>query len=351
MAVILAVQQGTATLSTTTLRADVPLLTVDTSKTFCTAAWVGGDNAEGSQSYPLIQLYDANSLAIIRKDSGNALIVGWYVIEFSAGAVVYHNTAFHSAGTSTFLLPTVVDTTNAFLATSYYQTEADYNLRSLVHFSFLGPSSVQTVSVGVATTSNLLGFQTVELTGVRIQSGKLRLATGTTENVVALTEVDTSATSILSTQVGDDNDASELGLRLLLINGTTLHISRFDVGPAVETSWFVIEHTDGTVVQSGTARILSTAGSDQTIVEVDTTRSVSWYSGHNQGGGQYQVSNISDEFRQMMGYSRLTSPTNLFCDTAVGTSNFAWFVTQYNTAGQAVVVTAGDDASFVFASW
>lgn len=348
MAVILNVQQGTALFATGILRVDVPITSVDTSKTFMLTSFVGGGNGEGSRTYTRSDLYATDSFALIRQETGDALTVQWYVAQFSDGAVVRHGTAPLATSTGTTLLPATVDTANAFLLMSYETGVSDYAASSLIRGEFVSPDSARFVA-NAGAASIVIGYQTVELTGARTQAGTTSLSAATTTTNVAITAVDLTKAAILSNQRGDDNDGSELGLRLFFTNETTLTIDRFDVGPAVQTSWFIVEMTDGTVVQSGTSPVPTTAGTDVTISSVDTSRSVGWLSGHLCGGGQYQVGNVGDDFRQFHGLARLTSPTNLFLDCVSGDYNGGWFVLQFNTAGQAApVVAAADAGSYIF---
>jgi hypothetical protein len=190
---------------------------------------------------------------------------------------------------------------------------------------------------GDAGNAATVEWQVVTYTGANVQSGDVTIAAGSTSNTATVSSVDLTKSWLIYTYNLGDGNTADIGQHLvrgLITNATTLTFDRAHEGStttAVQITYYLLQFTDGTTVQSGN-KSFGTGDTTlaQGIMSVDTTRSIDAGGYFCRGGSSSYSTN--DNLGVGWFTLDLTSGTNLQITrglTGTSTANVGWFVVQF----------------------
>ena len=352
MAVISTLQTGTASFTvgggTGTL---VTLTSVNTQNAFPIIGVMSNSDASTStvahNALYAVQFLDSTSLYIFKRSDNLAGTVSWAVPEFSSGVTMQQGTAFMSATTINVPINSVTTGQTFCLSNAVFVgavTSQSFQASSWAHMKLLNATSVQFVIASVGSCT--VYWRVVDYTGVNVQRGVAFLGSLTLQNVISITAVDTTATTVTCSWRSGANFAGG-ALEGFVLNGTTLVINRLAgaaTNNATEASWETVEFTDGTLVMTGSSvlgasQLTTSAG----FTSVNTGNSVIWMNG---GYGHIARSRLNNRnVADPLFINRFTSSTSALFQrfTAVDSASIAWSIIQFNTASGVVTDTGSSN--------
>ncbi len=153
----------------------------------------------------------------------------------------------------------------------------------------------------------------------------------------SLTSVDTTKTWLVYTYTSEDGTGADIGQKLvrgLVTSSTQVTFDRDNTGQQIFLTWYAIEFTDGTAVQSGTQAFTSAdTVQNATISAVTTTRAIGVGGSHMRGG----ISPYNGDDNPGVAWFTvdLTTATNLQmtrATTASAAADLGWFVVDFAPA-------------------
>lgn len=344
MAVLKTVQSGTAVIASGTLSEAVTIAAIDTTKSFLVfSARADGSIPERSASSGKVT--DSTTITFTRASTGGTVVIeiSWYVVEFSSGVTVQRGSELIDAATKNVTI-TAVDLAKSFPLISFSIVGAKYNLDDNVKAKLTSTTNLELNgdnTFGVGTVE----WQVIEFDGSSVQTGDVSFSTTDISKTATITGVNLTKSLLIFSQknpsVANLNVASHV-LRGRITSTTQLTFDRDEAGSlSIELTWFVVEFTDGTVIQSGSENF----GTGDTlknvaITAIDAAKAVAMAGGM---WGRYGKSaeNTSGNYGSVQNTLTLTTPTNLQIERAItdsAASDVSWFVAEF-AARRIFVVT------------
>ena len=271
-------QSGTITnvINTSTATLSRP---VDLTKSFVyCGARIGGSAAANMIS---CQLTSPTTVSVTSGQSAaSGTTANWFVVEYAFGVTVQRGSTNLTSGApgigNTFQNLTInsVNLARSFALIYSKTTDTSTNLdeeRTVLGF-FSNATSLRIERQVSSTLSVTIEWQVIEFNGANVQSSGSSLLTiaGTTSSVnhTLASSVDLTKSFLLFSANGSSGIAGreeQLYTRGQITNANTLTFNRRGVAnESVNISWFVIEMTDGTSVQSGNTTIAGGGGTSIT---------------------------------------------------------------------------------------
>ena len=351
MAVFDVLQVGTALLASETSFVNVTITSVDTTKTLFSWGARVETNEPGRGGISGV-LLSPTVLQFLRQSATSTpqATISWYVATFSTNVVTQHFTSTPLSAQTTSVLIASVNTSQSAIFHSWWVSGGNTNDDDFYSARFQSATTAQFITVAVPNTLSGINFQIFENSDCTIQQGRMKFGGATTTSSDTVTSVNTSKSIVISTYHSAAGTVTNLGQKMVIgqfSSPTVVRFMRQDSGQAVTLEWKVVEFTDGTVVQAGTAVFATvTTLVNVTITSVATNRSISLISGMAGRGGM-GLGSGDDNTGPYNFTHRLTSPTNLelYRQTTGNTSaTVSWEVVQFDTAAVAAAVEIFDES-------
>lgn len=254
------VQRGSVTLNATTT--DVPITPVASLSrafvTFSTTPWATDNNTD--QNDQLVGELTSTSNLQIRADAvPGTHILWWEVVEFTSAPDINVQRGTTSM-TGTTLTRTVtipaVDLAETFLIVSFRTTGAGADMGArMLRATFTNATTIAFDRSASGTPDDIteIAWQTIELTGARVERGTQNFASGTAQRTVGLSpSVDTSRTiafasvnSATGLAMGSSpyvaDDIPGVSSFTAALSATQLTLDRTNTAAAADVGWFVVQ--------------------------------------------------------------------------------------------------------------
>ena len=339
------VQSGTTTI--TGGSKTVTITSVDTSKAFL--VFSTRQNEEEPDEVQISgQITNATTLTFDRAADEKTINVTWYVAEFTSGVSVQRGRDTVSSSTVNVSL-TSVDTSKSFALISLESAVNDnsYSADNFVRAKITSSTNLQLQAV-TPNASLAVEWQVVEFTDSSVQTGDVEFQTGDSSKTYTLTGVDTTKSWLIYTYKSQDGTSTDIGQKMVrgqITNATTLTFDRDNTGQTIDLSWFLVEFTDGTIVQHNSEPFsTSETQNDVTITAIDTSRAIA-VGGNFLKGGKTPNTTLGDPSPAWFTLD-LTSTTNLRMTrgaTQTSTADVGWFVIDFlgDVPGSTVTESGG----------
>jgi CSLREA domain-containing protein len=344
------IQKGVRTLPTGSTTVTVEIEPVDPDKAFLQFSVRGSGDAPSNMSLTG-QLTDADTVTFARAGTAGDVVIDWAVVEFVSGVRVQRGGGSAEALNNDFPI-TSVDTSRSFPIISHRENGSVYDHDDFVRGHLTSSTNLRVIGPG-GGVGNHVEWQVVEYNDASVHTGTVSMASGATSATATLPTFDTSQAWLLYTYSTESGTATNIGQKLvrgLVTNSTTLTFDRANTGTAIEVRYHLVEFTDATSVQHGSANLATAAATaNVTIATVDPARSISG------GGYMYTAGSSSYATDDVPGVawatSRISTATNLRLtrsSTAAG-ADIGWFVVNWGGAGpDTVTVNSTDDDADLF---
>jgi hypothetical protein len=354
-------QSGTATVAGgATLTVTLPTA-VDTTKAFLVfgTAESTGDPLDGHVSG---QLTGAGTTITFQQAGGAASVdIKYYVVEFSSGVSVQRGSIDIATGDVFDVALAAVDTTKSFPLISFRSAGANFNCNDFVRAKLTSGTNLQ-LSSNVATcgtvATSVVEWQVVEYQDASVQTGDVTFAaTDLSAGATLAPAVNTAKSWLIYSYEATADVTPDIGqylVRGLLSGPTTLAFDRNNAGgTGLSLTWYLVEFTDASTVQSGSQPFLAADTAENVTLATAAPRGTSIAL----GGGDYQRGGRSPySANDVAGVSwfnfDLTTSTNLRITRGAGglaAADVGWFVVTFATAPTAVKLesftAAAGDAS------
>ena len=349
------VQNGSATLGAAATSFDVAILAVVTAQSFLTFS-ASFDDANPGASQVSGRIVDATTLRFERTVTGPAIALKWYVAEFASGVTVQRGTANMTAALLDIPI-TAVNLARSFPIVSYRIAGAAYGDNDYLRAKLTSPTNLQaTVAAGVGGS---IEWQVIDYTGASVQSGDLSFLAGDSSLSATVAAVNPSKSWLLFSYTSASGTATNIAQKMVwgtVTDATTLTFDRASTGQAVDLTWYLVEFTDATTVESGSTQ-LTTAQTqlDVGVVCVDTATTLASAGGTSYRGGSTPYV-VDDNPGVSTVTLDLTSATNLRITrglTGAVTATIGWFVVRFQgylgcrIAGVYPAAIASEDGTFL----
>jgi hypothetical protein len=329
-------QTGTVTLPAGASAVTATILSVDTTKSFLTfsASFTGNEpghlNVTG-------QLASSTQVVFTRRvnPAAPAVTLKWYVAEFSSGVLVQRGGQDMTAAMSvTVTLPTPVTLSRSFPLISYRSEGVVYDCNDFVRARLISTTQL-VLSYNCTNPEGWVEWQVVDYTGATVTTGDIAFNNGDATQSVGVPAFPTNTTWMTFTYESDsgtDTNISQKMVRGRLTGGNTLTFDRDSTGQDIDLTWFLVQFTDGTLVQHGTTAF---ANGDLTRTAalapvVDPARTLATAGGIRYGGGKSPYA-ADDNPGYGMGTLDITATNTLTLTRAISgsTADMGWFTVQF----------------------
>lgn len=246
------VQRGNTAFTTTDLIMDIPIATIDPTKTFVLAYSRTTDASSSQDEMRLVKasLTSGSNLRLERQLAVTSVTVEWQIVEFSSANVQSGLTTINAASTNATAAISAVNLAKTFLFFSYNGgvgisgAETDLYTRG----TFSNSTTVSFNRIGTSSTVDISWFA-VEMPDVNVQKGTTTMVGGSGTSVTAALgpAVNTGKTMIVwsnDTQTGNSaiSTADSGTYSSQFLNTTTIQFDRFnDEANSANLDWFTIE--------------------------------------------------------------------------------------------------------------
>jgi hypothetical protein len=336
------VQTGTTTIPVASQSATVNITAVDRTKAFLVFG-VSENSDVPTDAQISGQITANNQLTFSRFNAtpATAVTIKWYVAEFTSGVTVQRGSANLADQTQISATIESVDTTKSFPLISYRIDGSILAGDDFVKAKILDATTLELrVQEAAATAGAIAEWQVVEFTGSSVLSGDTTIAAGNTSEVYTRPSGswDLSRSWLIYTYSVGSGDLADIGQKLVRGRFTANNQLTFDRDhdngtntEAVNITWYVVEFTDGTNVQSGN-KSFGTGDTSlaQAINNVDTARAIA-SGGFFGRGGQSSYASADNPGVGWFALD-LTSSTNLQITRGLmgsSTADVGWFVLEF----------------------
>ena len=255
-------QNGTTTLADGSATTTATLATAVTTNRAFLVFGLGANTVNPADGQVTGQLTGPTTLTFSRIGTAGTLTLSWYVVEFVANVTVQRGIAIVT-GTSPVDVPlAAVNTAKAFPILTYRAAGTNFNQNDFVRAEITTGTNLQlTHNLANATTPEIVEWQVVEYLDANVQTGSLTFADTDTSLPATLAPAVNPAKSWLilsyacALDCPDDTNMGAKMVRGTITNGTTLTFDRSVTGVAESLllTWHLVEFTDATTVQRGSA--------------------------------------------------------------------------------------------------
>jgi len=349
------VQNGSATLGAAATSVDVTLAAIVTAQSFLTFSTSFNDaNAAGGQVSG--RILDSTTLRFERAATGSVITLKWYVAEFDSGVAVQRGTAA-MAGALLDIPIAAVNLARSFPIVSYRIAGGTYGDNDFLRAKLTTSTNLQITVFG--GTGGSCEWQVIEYTGALLQSGDLSFAAGDASLSAAVAAVNVSKAWLLFSYTSASGTGANIAQKMLwgtVTDATTVTFDRSSTGQAIDLTWYLVEFTDVTTVESGSAQLTSAQTQlDIPIVCVDTATTLATAGGMSYRGGSTPYTTDDNPGVASVTLD-LTSATDLRITrglTGAVTATTGWFVVRFagylgcRIAGLFPTDIASEDGTFL----
>lgn len=249
------IQKGSVVLANGSSSTTVTIDAVDMAKSFLTFS-LRADRAVPDDVHVTGVLTNATTVTFARADVDSDVTIEWSVVEFASGVTVQRGTV--AATSTTVDVPiAAVDLTTSFPLVGVRAANVGQATFGADDFTRAAITSSTNLRLSLATTPGLVAaWQVITYNDSVVQTGTVTFAAGdasTTASVTAFDPTKSWLTYSLSTDAGTTTNIGQKLVRGLITNSTTLTFDRSNTGQAMTLRWYLIEFTDATEVQHGSA--------------------------------------------------------------------------------------------------
>ena len=333
-----ATQSGTATIANGSASTTATISSVEMTRTFLVfSTTLDDDNPANTQVRG--ELTNSTTLKFTRSGTTGAVTIKWSVVEYATGVTVQRGTTSAVTGTTNNITIASVNTSKSFPIISSSQSGATFGGSHFLKAKLTSSTNLE-VAVAAAGTP-VVSWQVVEFTNASVQSGDEHFDTTDNSMTDPITSVNTAKSWLVYTHTSASGSSSNIGQKLVrgrITNSTTLTFDRSDTGQSMDLTWYLIEFTDNTSVQAGTAHFDDTETQQNVnLTSVNTAKSFAVGGASMQEGRSGYNNNDNPGVGWMT--HELTSASNLRITrarTGSATADMGWFVV---TIPKAVLVT------------
>src|SRR6267143_417594 len=349
------VQNGSTAIGAAATFVDVTISAVVMAQSFLTSSASFDDvNPAGSQVSG--RILDPTTLRFERSATGPIITVKWYVAEFASGVSVQRGTANMTAALLDIPI-TAVNLARSFPIVSYRIAGATYGDNDYLRAKLTSTTNLQvTVSAG---TGGSCEWQVIEYTGASVQSGDLSFLTTDASLSATVAAVNVPKAWLLFSYASASGTGTNIAQKMVwgsVTDATTLTFDRASTGQVIDLTWYLVEFTDATTVESGSAQFTAAQTQlDVGIVCVDMSTTLATAGGMSYRGGSTPYV-VDDNPGVSTATLDLTSATNLRITrglTGAVTATIGWFVVRFagylgcRIAGSYPSDIASEDGTFV----
>ena len=218
-----------------------------------------------------------------------SVAIKYYVAEFSSGVSVQRGSIDNSAGNVfNVTLGTAVNTAKSFPLISFRSLGTNFNCNDFVRAKITSATNLQLssdVTCG-AVASSVVEWQVVQYQDADVRSGDVAFAATDGSQTAALA-VNTAKSWLIYSYETTPNSIPDIGQYLVRgqLTDTTLTFDRSNTGTVGLTlSWYLVEFTDASTVQSGSQAFLTA----DTAIDVTLPLPAPPGTSMALGGGDYQ---------------------------------------------------------------
>lgn len=263
MATVKQVIHGQVTLDDAATSVDGTLSpTIDMSKSFLVFGVEQADNTP-KEDWLRGEIINSTTVRFTRTDvssDNNDIIIRYHVVEFETGVAVQHGLlSAPSSGANDISLSNSIDTSRAIALISSSNDGSSLSDDEFYRAELTSASNLR-ISVVDGNSNDVVAWQVIEFVDSVVQSGSVSFGTSDTVKTVSLSPTVDADKSWLSLSYSSDSGTSaDLGQKMvrgeLSTDGTTLTFTRENSGQALDLAYFIVEFTDETTVQRGTATL------------------------------------------------------------------------------------------------
>ena len=349
------VQNGSASIGAAATSVDVTISAVVMGQSFLTFS-ASFDDVNPGASQISGRIVNPTTLRFERTVTGAAITLKWYVAEFAFGVTVQRGTANFTAALLDIPI-SAVTLVRSFPIVSYRIAGTTYGDNDYLRAKLTSTTNLQiTVSAG---TGGSVEWQVIEYTGASVQSGDLSFAATDASLSVAVAAVNVPKAWLLFSYASASGTGTNIAQKMVwgtVTDATTLTFDRASTGQVIDLTWYLVEFTDATIVESGSTQLTAAQTQlDIGIVCVDTLTTLATAGGMSYRGGSTPYL-VDDNPGVSTATLDLTSSTNLRITrglTGAVTATIGWFVVRFagylgcRIAGSYPSDIASEDGTFV----
>ncbi len=327
------VQSGSATVSSGSSSAVVPITAVDPAKAFLVFT-LRHDIDNPADSMVTGQLVGNNSLTFQRVGTSTDVTLEWSVVEFLSGVTVQRGSLALDAPTKNVTISSV-DLSKSFPLVTQRIGGTVTSDDDFIRTRLTSSTNLEIAAFNDRGDSTA-EWQVIEYTDASVQTGSVSFASGdSSKSAVLPSAVDTGKTWLVysyRSELGTVSDTGQKLVRGLITGPTGLQFDRDRTGQAIDLEWCAVEFEDLTVVRHASAGFTSgQLQADVPISAVTPSRSIA-VGGYSLRSGKTPF-NTTDHTGPAWFTAELTSPTNLRLrrdTTGSQTADLGWFVIQFS---------------------
>jgi len=252
--------------------------------------------------------------------------------EFSSGVVVERGVADMDGVSLVNVSITAIDQAETFILISYEVTGGTFGDDDFVRAQFTSDTNLRLETSG-NTSGGMVNWQVVRITdGANVQHGLVAL-TGSTKTATLSPSVDlTKSFLVFSYRAAGNVNPHQAAVRGKITNSTTVTFDIDTSGPNLDISWFVIEMTDGTIVEEVLHTLSSGDGFDPVSISSITVAKTTVHIPSLEKYGRNDFSS-NDSFGKASCFVDLTSATNVDLkrgSSSSSTHDASFYVIQWN---------------------
>ncbi len=269
--------------------------------------------------------------------------IQWYVAQFTHGVTVQRGSVAMNGTTVNVPIPTAVDLSKSFPIISLKTSDATFGGGEFIQAAISSTTNLQLSANNIPTAPSTVSWQVIQFDNVSVQYGTISLPAGAFSTDVPLSSpIIPSQSWLLFTNSTNfaSNDMRQNLLQSSITGANDLLFTRngFGITSVLNVSWYVVQFSDGTAVQSGTEAFQPTDLTNGALLQsIALNQSIASAGGLYYGGGDV-LTNTQTNPEVAMGLLALTSTTNLQITRATNgggagwASNFGWNVVQFPLA-------------------
>ncbi len=325
------IQDGTTVLSNGSSSTTATISAVDTTKAFLTYS-IRGSDTDPQDLWVTGVLTNSTTITFAREGTQGDVTIEWAVTEFSSGVTVQRGVAAMSA-TPTNVAITSVDLTKSFPLINHRAGGTVFGENDFVSAQLTSSTNLR-LATATSTFSNVVPWQVVTYDEAAVQTGTVSFGTGDVIRTAAPSAFDATKGWLTYTVTTDDGTATNIGQKLVrgrITDSTTLTFDRSSSGQAMTVRWYLVEFTDSTEVQRGSAAFASGTSSITATLGTPVDRSRSIATGGYFGYGGRTAYTTDDNPGYGWFTTELTAADRLTARRAVtgATADLGWFVIEW----------------------
>ncbi len=268
--------------------------------------------------------------------------IWYYIAEFSSGVSVQRGRADLTAGsTVNVTLSPAVNAAKSFPLISHQITDANFDDNDFVRAKITSGTNLQLSYTGATAPIQHLEWQVVEYQDAKVQTGDSTFSSGNGSVAAPLTAVNVAKSWLIfsyqcdaSGCPGPDPNIGNKMVRGVISSSTTLNFDRNNIGKGLILTWYLVEFTDDTIVQSGSQNFAATeVQKDITITAAPLGRSLAAAGGYTRGGRTPLSTSANPGVAWFT--LNLTTSTNLRITRGASSdaADVGWFVVTFGATG------------------